>query len=126
MKFFKRIRKKFSKYLATNRLYMIFVVFCMIETMLLRAFTIGNPFSFKPFICDLSMVMLIGAFAYLIQPKKQFRYFFIWMLIITTTCVVNSIYYVFYHTFTSFSLLTEIRFIGEVGDSVVEKFKVLN
>ena len=123
-RFFKNIRKKFSKYLATNRLYIIFVVFCMIETMLLRRFTIGHPFSIKPLICDLALIMIIGAFGYFIKPKKQFRYFFIWMAIITTACVVNSIYYVFYTSFASFSLLAEIRFVGEVGDSVIEKFKV--
>jgi phosphoglycerol transferase MdoB-like AlkP superfamily enzyme len=96
----------------------------MIETMLLRRFTIGHPFAIKPLICDLALIMIIGAFGYFIKPKKQFRYFFIWMAIITATCIVNSIYYVFYTSFASFSLLAEIRFVGEVGDSVIEKFKV--
>ena len=123
-KFFKRTRKDFSKYLATNRLYLIFVVFCLAETILLRAFTIGNPFSIEPLICDLALIIIIGSFGYFIKPSKQFRYYFIWMLIITTACVVNSIYYVFYTSFASFSLLAEIRFVGAVGDSVVEKFKI--
>ena len=123
-KFFKRTRKNFSKYLATNRLYIIFVVFCLVETMLLRRFTIGHPFSIEPLICDLALIMIIGSFGYFIKPSKQFRYYFIWMLIVTTACVVNSIYYVFYTSFASFSLLAEIRFVGEVGDSVIEKFKV--
>ena len=124
VKFLKKTRKNFSKYLATNRMYIIFVVFCMIETILLRKFTIGHPFSIEPLICDLALIMIIGSFGYFIKPNKQFRYYFIWMLIITTACVVNSIYYVFYTSFASFSLLAEIRFVGEVGDSVVEKFKV--
>ena len=123
-RFLKKIRKNVSKYLSTNRLFLTFVVFCMIETMLIRNFTIGHPFSFKPFICDLALIILIGSFGYLIKPKKQFRYFFIWMLIVTTACIVNSIYFVFYTNFASFGFLAEIRFMGEVGDSVVEKFKV--
>ena len=62
-KFFKRTRKNFSKYLATNRLYIIFVVFCLVETMLLRRFTIGHPFSIEPLICDLALIMIIIAYA---------------------------------------------------------------
>ena len=59
-KFVKRLRKDLSKYLATNRLYIIFVVFCMIETMLLRRYTIGSPFAIKPLICDLALLIIIG------------------------------------------------------------------
>ena len=123
-KFVKKLRKDLSKYLATNRLYIIFVVFCMIETMLLRKYTIGSPFAIKPLICDLALLIIIGSFGYFIKPKKQFRYYFIWMVIVTVACIVNSIYYVFYTSFASFSLLAEIRFVGEVGDSLIEKFKI--
>ena len=122
----KRTRKKVSKYLSTNRLYLSFVVLAMIETILLRHYTIGNAFAFEPFICDLALLILIGAFGYFVKPKKQFNYYFIWMLIVTIMCVVNSIYYVFYTSFASFSLLAELGLVGEVGDSLTEKFKIVD
>jgi len=127
----KKIRKKVSKYLSTNRLFLIFVIFALIETILLRNFTFslrGND-SYRPidpFICDLALLFIIGAFGYFIKPKKQFNYYFIWLIIITVMCVINSIYYVFYTSFASFSLLTELGLVGEVGDSLVEKFRFID
>ena len=74
----KRTRKKFSKYLSTNRLFLTFVIFGLVETILLRNFTLGNTWDFEPFICDLALLVLIGAFGYFVKPKKQFNYYFIW------------------------------------------------
>lgn len=124
--FVKKTRKKFSKYLSTNRLYLTFIVFALIETILLRNYTLKNTFDYKPFICDLALLVIIGAFGYFVKPKKQFNYYFIWMLIVTLMCVINSIYYVFYTSFASFSLLAELGLVGEVGDSLIEKFRVID
>lgn len=122
--FFKKLRKKVAKYMSTNRLYITFIAFTMIETVLLRNFTIKNVFDYKPFICDLALLIIIGSFGYFVKPKKQFTYYFTWMCIVTTMCIVNSIYYVFYTSFASFSLLAELGLVGEVGDSLVEKFRI--
>lgn len=122
----KKARKKVSKYLSTNRLFLTFVVFALIDTVLLRNFTLRNTFDYKPFICDLALLIIIGSFGYFVKPKKQFNYYFIWLLIITVMCVVNSIYYVFYTSFASFSLIAELGLVGEVGDSLVEKFRLID
>ncbi len=124
--FLKRLRKNFSKYLSTNRLYLFFVLFALIDTVILRANTIANTNDYKPFICDLALIIIIGSFGYFVKPKKQFNYFFIWLFIITTMCVVNSIYYIFYTSFASFSLIAELGLVGEVGDSLVEKFRIID
>ncbi len=124
--FLKKLRKKVSKYLSTNRLFLTFVVFSLIETILVRNYTLGNTFAFEPFICDLALLIIIGAFGYFIKPKKQFTYYFIWMLVVTLMCVVNSIYYVFYTSYASFSLLAELGLVGEVGDSLTEKFRLID
>lgn len=124
--FLKKTRKKVSKYLSSNRLFLTFIVFSLIETIILRNYTIGNAFDYKPIICDLALLIIIGAFGYFIKPKKQFQYYFIWLLIITLMCIINSVYYVFYTSFASFSLLAELGLVGEVGDSVVEKFRVID
>ena len=76
--FLKKIRKRISKYLSVNRLFLTFVILAMIETVLVRNYTLGNTFAFKPFICDLALLILIGAFGYFVKPKKQFNYYFIW------------------------------------------------
>lgn len=129
----KKIRKKISKYISANRLFLTFVLFAFIETILIRNFTIGHIFqntedamAYDPFICDLALITIIGAFGYFIKPKKQFNYYFIWLIIITAMCVINSIYYVFYTSFASFSLLAELGLVGEVGDSLIEKFRIID
>ncbi len=123
---FKKTRKKISKYLSTNRLFLTFVLFSLIETIVIRNYTIRNVFDYKPLICDFALLIIIGAFGYFIKPKKQFNYYFIWLLIITLMCIINSVYYVFYTSFASFSLIAELGLVGEVGDSVVEKFRVID
>ena len=120
----KKVRKKVSKYLSTNRLFVTFIIFSLIETVLVRNYTTRNVLDYKPFICDLAILLIIGSFGYFVKPKKQFRYYFIWLIIFTVMCCVNSIYYVFYNSFASFSLLSELGLVGEVGDSVIEKFRI--
>ena len=126
VKYIKIIRKKISKYLSINRLFLTYLIFSMVETILLRKYTIGNIFDIKPFICDLALLILIGSFGYFIKPKKQFNYYFILMMIVTIMCVVNSIYYVFYTSFASFGLLVELGLVGDVGDSVIEKIRFID
>ena len=98
----------------------------MFETILLRNFTIGNTWAFEPFICDLALLILIGSFGYFVRPRKQFTYFFVWMMVYTVMAVVNSVYYVFYTSFASFSLLATLGLVGDVGDSLTEKLRVID
>lgn len=121
----KKIRKKVAQYLSTNRLVLTFILFSLAETILIRKFTL-DVLKFEPFICDLGLLIVIASFGYLFKPKKQFGYFFTWLIIITVICVINSVYYVFYNSFASFSLIVELQFVGEVGDSLTEKFRIID
>lgn len=121
----KKFRKKVAQYLSTNRLVLTFILFGLCETILIRHFTLGI-LEFEPFICDLGLLIVIASFGYLFKPKKQFGYFFTWLLILTIICVINSIYYVFYKSYVSFSLIAELSFVGDVGDSLTEKFRIID
>ena len=124
--FFKKNRKRVVSYLATNKLFIIFMLFAMIETILIRANTIKNVFDYKPLICDLALIIIIGSLAFLIKPSKRYKYYRNWLIIITIACIINSIYYIFYTSFVSFSLLATISQIETVGDSLVEKFRFVD
>lgn len=113
-------------YLFTNRLFIIFVLFTLIETIIIRVNTIKNGFDYKPFICDLALIIIIGSFAFLFKPDKRYKYYRTWLIIISLLCIINSIYYIFYTSFVSFSLLATITQIETVGDSLVEKFRVID
>ena len=69
----KKLRNTIAFYLTTNRLFISYVVLALIGTILLRNFTIGNTFSFKPFIADLAAILLIGAFGYIKKPEKRYK-----------------------------------------------------
>ena len=101
--FFKKARKKVAKYLSSNKLFLLYVIFSMVITVTVRHFTIGNTFDYRPFICDLALVVIIGAFGYFIKPRKQFTYYFIWMFIYELMGIINSVYYVIYTSYASVS-----------------------
>ncbi len=122
----KRVRKNLSRYLSTNRLFLTFIIFSLLNTVLLRFFTIHNTLDYKPLICDLALIVIIGSFGYFVKPKKQFNYYFIWLFIFSLMCIINSIYYVFYTSYASFSLIAELGLVGDVGDSLLEKLRLID
>ena len=124
--FIKKNRKRVISYFVTNKLFIIFVLLSMIETVILRANTIKNVLDYRPFICDLALIIIVGSFAFLIKPNKRYKYYRNWLILFTIMCIINSIYYIFYTSFVSFSLLTSVTQIETVGDSVIEKFRFID
>lgn len=124
--YLKKIKQRFVEYIATNRLFISFVLLSFVMTVLVRNYTIGNPWDYKPIIVDLALIVIIGAFGYLFRPQKQFNYYFVWMIIIMLMCVINSVYYTFYVSFASFGLLSTLSQVGEVTDSLTEKLKLVD
>ena len=120
------IRKNVVEYIITNRLFISYVIFALIGTMLVRKFTIGTFFSFKPFITDLGIVLIVGGFGYFIKPKNQFKYYFIWLIIFTLINIISSIYYTFYTSFASFSELVTVCQAETVTGSIFEKLRFVD
>ena len=125
IKTIKRIKdeKVISSYFKNNRLFIVYIVVCVLNSTLLRIFTMPtmeNYLSFKPIIADLAVVTIIGSFSYLFKGKKRYIYLLVWAVIFTAICTINSAYYTFYTSFASVSMLSLTQYIGEVGDAVVE------
>ena len=123
---FKYSRKKLINYLSTNRLFLSYLIFSIISTVLIRNFTIGNTYDIKPLLIDMGIILIIGAFGYLVKPQNQFKYYFIWLIIFTLMCIINSVYYTFYLSFTSFSLIATLGQVSDVTDSLYEKIRVID
>lgn len=120
-----KILRSFKKYFCTNILFLTYVLTSVMIGILLRINTLGNTFSVKALICDFTLVILIGSFGYLIKPKHQFKYFFGLSIFYTFLCVINHIYYTFYMSFVSVSLLSTLSMLGEVSDSVTSRLKLI-
>lgn len=121
---FGKFLRNFRKYLTTNILFLTYVLTSLIIAFLLRYNTVGNVLEFKALLCDFTLVILLGSFGYLVKPKHQFKYFLILSVFYTFLCVVNHIYYTFYMSFVSVSLLSTLSMLGEVSDSVTSKLDV--
>ena len=123
--FVKRIKKEkmISNYFKNNRLFLLFVLVCVVNSTLLRFFTmptVENYLSIKTILADTAIVVIIGSFSYLFKNRKRYIYLLVWATIFTTICVINSVYYTLYTSFASVSMLSLTQYIGEVGDAVVQ------
>jgi len=122
--FFNKIKKRFKeismiKYIKTNILFLTYVLINVLSSWLLRIVTMGNLLSVKAIISDLAFVILLGSFAYLLKPKKQFIMLFLFTFIMTAACIVNAVYYENYVSFASFSLLSTASFLGDMDSTIV-------
>ena len=111
------------EYFKNNVLFVTFVITAVINSTLLRFFcmhTVENFLSWKAILADLIVVTAIGSFGYLFKPKNRFSYYLGFNIFLTAICIVNSVYYTFYTSFASVSMLSLTQYIGDVGDAVVE------
>ncbi len=111
----------YKNYFKTSILFMAFIITNLINSSILRMMTVKNYFDFKPILGDLAFLVIIGAFSYAIKAKKRFRYYFVWSIVFTALCVINSMYYNWFISFSSVSLLATLFQIADVGDAVVSQ-----
>src|SRR5574344_1277959 len=111
-----------KEYFKNNKLFVTYVLTCVINSTLIRFFTINtleNYLSFKAILADLTIVVLLGSFSYFFKPKNRYNYLMFLEIIFTIICTANSVYYTFYTSFASVSMLSLTQYIGQVGDAVV-------
>lgn len=112
--FFKGVKK----YFKSNVLFTVFVLTSLINSMLLRTFTVNGGILISPFLADLAFLLFLGAFGYLIKPKHRYKYYFTFTIIFTLICMINSMYYTNYASFVSVSLIaTSLQLVG-VSDAL--------
>lgn len=101
---------------------LFFIITVVINTVLLRVITVNNFFYIKPLFADIGVVFIIASFVFLFKTNKnRMRYLIIISLFLTIICVINSIYYSYYNSFASISLLATSTFMVDVGDAVVDQ-----
>ena len=123
-KIFKKIKIFFKTYTKTNIIFLSFILINLINSTIVRYFTVKNIYNIKPVLADLSVLVLIGALGYFIKPKKQFRYYFGVSILLTAICLSNSIYYTNYTSFISLSLLATSKQAVTVADALTEIVQV--
>ena len=116
MKLKENIVKSFKDY----RLLYYFIISSIINATFLRCVTVFNYFAIKPLIADLAVIFLISALSFGIKEKNKKKFFLIVTGLFDFILIVNSMYYTFYKSFASISLLSTSVFVVDVGDAIVE------
>ena len=109
-----------KQYFIDNSLIFLFVILSLINTTLLRFFTVGNYFEVGPIIADIFGLILLALSSLLIKSKHRFKYLLFWTFIIVIISVINSIYYTNYISYASISLLKTATQVVDVGNAVFE------
>ena len=105
-------------FFKNNTLFATFIITSLINGCMIRFFTVKNYTAISPVLADLAFILFVGAFAYFFKPKNRFKYFITWSIILTLVCLINSIYYTNYVSFTSFSLLATSLQLGGVSGAL--------
>ncbi len=115
-----KIKNFVKKFLQCNILFVTYVILMLLNSTVLRFFTVKNFLSIKPVLADIAVILIIGLFGYFIKPKKRFVYYIIWISVFSILSMANSIYYTNYKSFISVSLLSTASQLGGVFDAVTE------
>lgn len=105
-------------FFKNNVLFTTFIITSLINGCLIRFLTVKNYTAISPILADLAFILFVGAIAYFFKPKNRFKYFMVWSVIFTATCLINSVYYTNYISFTSFSLLATSLQLAGVSDAL--------
>lgn len=108
----------YKQYAKTNILFLTAVLSLLVNAILLRGMTVGNFLEIKPVLADLGLILILLSPAYLLKPKKQIVYLMTLSVIMTAICIINSIYFTYYSSFASFSLLSTSLQVVDVADAV--------
>ena len=118
----KFLKRHYVTFFKEVPLLFCFIITGLINTLLLRILTVGNFLYIKPLLVDLGVLFILASFMFLFKKDvKRHRYLIILSLVSSIICIINSIYYSYYNSFVSISLLATSTFVGDVGDAVVEK-----
>ena len=96
-----------------------YIISNFINSILLRLFTTGS-FKIRPLFFDMGFIILLSAFSFLVKKNKKKTYYIITSIILTLICIINSMYYNYYNSFVSVSLLATSVFVQDFGDVVID------
>ena len=112
------IKNAITKIAKENPIVLYFVIGNFLNGIFLRLFTTGH-LGFRAMFFDLVFILILTTVSFLLK-KRQILYYYLASLFMILICVINSIYYNYYTSFSSISLLATSVFVKDMGDIVVE------
>ena len=118
-KIIERIKIGFRKIKKDYPVLLFYIIANIINAILLGIFSTGN-FSIRALLFNIGYVLIMGSFSFLIKKKNRNIYYFLTSFYMIACCVVNVMYYNYYSSFVSVSLLATSVFVKDVGDAVMD------
>jgi len=113
--------KEIIKIIKNDHLFEIFFIGSnLLNGLILRIITVGNILSISPLLMDTLFLILISLLSLLYERKNRGKFLIIMSVIFNLICIINSIYYHYYNSYASVSLLATAIFAKDVGDAIVE------
>ena len=96
-----------------------YIIGNFVNAILVRLFTTGH-FQLRSIFFDLAFIICLAGLSFLIKEKRRNLYYYITTFIMMLICIINSLYYNYYNSFASISLLATSVFVKGFGDMVVQ------
>jgi len=115
---FKKVKEFIINFGKNYPILTFYIISNFINSILLRLFTTGS-FKIRPLFFDLGIVLLFGAMSFFVKRSGKKVYYILTSIFLMAICIINSIYYNYYSSFASVSLLATSVFVKDFGDVVV-------
>lgn len=120
----KQIKSKTKKILTTIKDKYLFVLFFImvniINELLLRIITVKNVFSVHTLLIDIGLLILLSLLSLLFKRKNRIKYFMTITIVLTLICLINSVYYHYYSSFATVTLISNLVYAKDVGNAIFE------
>ena len=114
-----KVFKKIAKIKKDYPIMTFYVIGNFINAILVRLFTTGH-FQLRSIFFDLVFILTLAGISFLIKPKRRNLYYYLTTFIMVLICTANSLYYNYYNSFISVSLLATSVFVKDVSDAILE------
>ena len=111
------IKDILKRQVKDHPILLLYIFGNFINAMLLILFTTGT-FQTRGILINFAVVCLLAGLSLLVKKKKF--YFIFTSVIMILICAINSLYYNYYSSFASVSLLATSVFVKDVGDAVIQ------
>lgn len=98
---------------------LLYIIGNFVNAILLRIWTTGH-FHLRSIFFDLGLIFLLTAISFLVKKKNRHLFYIISTFLMVATCVANSLYYNYYKSFVSVSLLATSVFVKDVADAITD------
>ncbi|NLY44771.1 MAG: LTA synthase family protein [Tissierella sp.] len=113
-----KIKKNAMNKLKNNTILILLILSGISSDLLLRAMTTGFTLYWKPIVTSISVIILISSVSLFLPHRRRNTFYIVWSIIFGLINGSNFLYYRFYNSFLSFSLLEQIKQLNDLGDGI--------